>query len=81
MLRTFECPQCGMPFVYRSDKINPSFAAVDHELWAETCLDNNVDRGEPDNSSQSNRDCPSQRCEYVEEAAEAVARIEDRTEA
>ena len=74
-LRTFECPQCGMLFLYRSAGEEDSFAAVDHQLWLETCLDDDAERdssnGEPGHGPLS----ASQRCTYAREAAGIVASV------
>ena len=72
-LRTFECPQCGMPFVYRSVAKGGSFAAVDHQLWLETCLDEYVERDGSDGEPQHALEYASKCCTYVQEAAEAAA--------
>lgn len=73
MLTTFECPQCGMPFIYQSNESGSHFAAVDKDLWIDTCLDNDVDRTQYKVVVQGEPDCASQTCIYVREAASSAA--------
>ena len=72
MLITFECPQCGMPFLLQALKSGSSFAAVDQDLWIDTCLDNDVDRDETAKVDRS--DCASRNCIYIQEAASSAER-------
>ena len=70
MLTTFECPQCGMPFVFQTNETRQDFAAVDHDLWLDTCLDNDVDRTR--SKDHDSRHCASQTCVYVQEVASCL---------
>ena len=75
MLRTFECPQCGMPFVFRLAGEGQSFTAVDHQLWLETCLDDFDEHAGSEDETQPDPRCPSQHCTYARETASIVANV------
>ncbi len=74
MLTTFECPQCGMPFLLQTNESGSGFAAVDRDLWIDTCLDNDVDRDHAVNGKADISDCASRTCVYVQEAASRAER-------